>query len=90
MVLILPAAQGALYLPDCLLRFYPSNHRDDHPARTIVVAVKSDKIVTLDLLDRFRESILRTTVRMALEEDAVEYHGSHIRRIFRSNRQARQ
>src|SRR5688572_5765979 len=82
LMLILPATQGALDLFYGIFRFHSSHNRDHHSARTIVFTMKFDKITALDLPDRFRKSIFRAAVGMALKEDVVEDHRSHIRGVF--------
>src|SRR5512134_3524719 len=76
----LPAAQRAFDLSDGVFRFHPSNDRDHHPARTVILAVELYQIIALDILDRFRISVFGPAVGMILEKDLVKDHGSHITR----------
>src|SRR5215208_4319739 len=81
----LPAAYRAFDLPDGFFRFYSSDDGDHHPARAKMFAMEFHQIIALDLLDCFRESIFRTTVRMTFKENIIEDHRSHIPCIFRAN-----
>src|SRR5690349_8326738 len=78
LTLDLPAAQGALHLPDSILRFYPPDNRDHHPSGAIMFTVKLHKIITLDPGDGFRKPIFGAAVRMTFEKDVVKNHGCHI------------
>src|SRR5689334_16300042 len=82
LTLDLPATQGALHLPDSVLRFHAADHRDHHPSRAIMLTMKLHKIITLDPGDGFRKPIFGAAVGMTLEEDVVKNHGCHIPRVL--------